>query len=235
MEGYTELKTQRYERKFVAEKVPRMVAETIVKQNSAFFARAFPSRRVNNIYFDTPGMDCYFDNLFGVGHRWKMRIRWYGQLFGKIEKPILEFKIKKGFTGTKKSFKLPDFAIQSAGFNGSLWKNYFASAGLPDEVLAKLSGTQPVLLNAYDRSYFESRNKKFRITVDNEMEYYNLRPSWNHFLHVHKEHLKSVIELKYDEIWEQEAENITNQFPFRVDKNSKYIAGISHFRSEIAQ
>jgi hypothetical protein len=52
---------------------------------------------------------------------------------------------------------------------------------------------------------------------------------------VHKEHLKSVIELKYDELWEEEAEYITNEFPFRIDKNSKYIAGISHFRSEIAQ
>ncbi|MBW6534626.1 MAG: VTC domain-containing protein [Mariniphaga sp.] len=235
MEGYTELNTQRYERKFVADKVPRMVAETIVKQNSAFFAQTYPSRRINNIYFDTPGMDCYFDNLFGVGHRWKVRIRWYGELFGKIEKPILEFKIKKGFTGTKKSFILPEFEIHSAGFNGNLWKNYFASAGLPDEVMAKLSGNQPVLLNTYKRSYLESRNKRFRITLDDEMEYYNLRPTWNHFLHMHKEYLKTVIELKYDHLWEEEAENITNQFPFRLDKNSKYISGISHFRSEIAQ
>lgn len=233
MEGYTELKTQRYERKFVAEKVPRMVAETIVKQNSAFFYRTYPSRRVNNIYFDTPGMDCYLDNLFGIGHRWKVRIRWYGEMFGMIKNPILEFKIKKGFTGTKKSYKLPDFELFSDGFDGSLWKSYFSSANLADDVLAKLSGTHPVLLNAYDRSYFESRTKRFRITVDNEMEYYNLRSTWNHFLHVHKEHAKTVLELKYDEIWEEEAVDITNQFPFRMDKNSKYVSGVSYFRTDI--
>ncbi len=235
MQGYTRLDSYRFERKFVAEKVSRPVAEAVVKQNSAFFSEVFSPRKVNNIYFDTPGMDYYFDNLFGVGNRWKLRIRWYGELFGKIELPVLEFKIKKGFAGTKKSYELPSFEIDQTHFYGNSWRNCFASAGLPDEVLAKLYGLQPVLLNTYERSYLESRNKKFRITVDNEMEYYNLRPTWNHFLHVHKEYLKTVIELKYDHLWEEEAEHITNQFPFRLDKNSKYIVGISHFRSEIAQ
>lgn len=235
MQGYTRLDTYRYERKFVAEKVPRMVAETMVKQNSAFFVNTFPARQVNNIYFDTPGMDCYFDNLFGVGNRWKVRIRWYGELFGDIKSPVLEFKIKKGFTGTKKSFELPPVKIGKNNFEGFVWKSYFVSADLPNDVQERLANLRPVLLNAYQRSYFESINKKFRVTIDDQMEYYDFRSSWNYFLHVHKEHLKSVIELKYDEVWEEEAENITNQFPFRVDKNSKYISGISHFKSEIAQ
>jgi hypothetical protein len=235
MDGYTRLDNYRYERKLVAEKTSRKVCELIVKQNQAFFSETFPARKVNNIYFDTPGMDCYFDNLFGVGNRWKVRIRWYDELFGEIKSPVLEFKIKKGFTGTKKSYELPPLEINPINFECNSWKTYFARADLPDETLAKLTGLQPVLLNNYDRSYFESRNRRFRVTVDDQMEYYNLRPSWNHFLHVHKEHLKSVIELKYDELWEEEAEYITNEFPFRIDKNSKYIAGISHFRSEIAQ
>lgn len=235
MNGYTRLDTYRYERKFVAEKVPRLVAESVVKQNSAFFATAFPARQVNNLYFDTPGMDCYFANLFGIGERWKVRVRWYGEMFGKIESPVLEFKIKKGFAGTKKSYELPPFEIDQTHYNGEFWKTFFAQSGLPEEVLVKLPGLQPVLLNAYQRSYYESRNRQFRVTVDNQMEYYNLRPTWNHFLHVYKEHLKSVIELKYDKNREEEAEYITNQFPFRMDKNSKYIAGVSYFRSEIAQ
>ena len=235
MQDYTRLDTYRYERKFVADKTPRMIAESVVKRNSAFFVPTFPARQVNNIYFDTPGMDCYFDNLFGVGHRWKVRIRWYGELFGKIESPVLEFKIKKGFTGTKKSFEMPPFEIGQNEFDASMWKPYFQGAAMPVEIKEKLAAMQPVLLNTYQRSYFGTINQKFRITVDDQLEYYNLRPSWNHFLHVHKEHLKSVIELKYDESWEDEANVFTNQIPFRVDKNSKYVSGISHFRSEIAQ
>lgn len=235
MQGYTRLDTYRFERKFVAEKVTRLTAELMVKKNSAFFSVAYPARKVNNIYFDTPGMDCYFDNLFGVGDRWKVRVRWYGNMFGKVESPILEFKIKKGFAGTKRSYLLPSFEIEQTYFSGGMWKDYFRSANLPDEVWQKLAKVQPVLLNTYNRSYFASANQRFRITVDDNMEYYNLRPSWNHFLHVHREHQKSVLELKYDKDWAAEAEQITNQLPFRLDKNSKYVSGISHFRSEIAQ
>ncbi len=235
MQGYTRLDTYRFERKFVAEKVPRQTAELMVMQNSAFFTNSYPARQVNNIYFDTPGMDCYFDNLFGVGDRWKVRVRWYGDLFGKIEAPILEFKIKKGFAGTKRSYVLPPFEIGQTYFSGGIWKDFFRSADLPDETYQKLSKVQPVLLNTYQRSYFASSNQKFRMTVDDNMEYYNLRPTWNHFLHVYREHLKSVLELKYDRDWEHEAEQITNQLPFRMDKNSKYVSGIMHFRSEIAQ
>ena len=235
MQGYTRLETYRYERKFVGEKVPRSVAETFVRQNSAFFTRTFPSRQVNNVYFDTPGMDCFMDNLFGVGNRWKVRVRWYGELFGAISAPVLEFKIKKGFTGTKKSYELPPFQIPEEGFDGSIWRPLFLKADLPGDVRERLAGLHPVLLNAYQRSYFESANKKFRVTVDDKMEYYNLRSTWNYFLHVHREQLKSVIELKYDQNWQNEADVITNQLPFRLDKNSKYVVGISHFKSEIAQ
>ncbi len=235
MQGYTRLDTYRFERKFVAEKVNRQTAELVVKQNSAFFTIAYPARQVNNIYFDTPGMDCYFDNLFGVGDRWKVRVRWYGSLFGKVDSPVLEFKIKKGLAGTKRSYLLPPFEIGRTYFSGGIWKDYFRSLDLPDEARLKLSGVQPVLLNTYQRSYFTSVNQKFRITVDDNLEYYNLRPTWNHFLHVHREHLKSVLELKYDRDWAPEAEQITNQIPFRLDKNSKYVSGISHFKSEIAQ
>ena len=233
--GYTELKTYRYERKFVALKFPRLAAEAVVKQNQAFFVPAFHQRKVNNIYFDTPGMDCYFDNLFGVGNRWKARIRWYDKVFGKANSPVLEFKIKKGFVGTKKSFLLPDFELNKNNFDAGILKNIFLRAILPDEFRERLTGLQPVLLNSYIRSYFVSLNKKFRVTVDDELEYYNLRQSWNNFSHPYREEFKTVVELKYDQEWDNEAEKITNQFPFRLDKNSKFVAGLSHFRNEIAQ
>jgi SPX domain protein involved in polyphosphate accumulation len=233
--GYTALKTYRYERKFVANRVSRLTAELVIKQNQAFFTPVFHPRKVNNIYFDTPGLDCYYDNLFGNGHRWKARIRWYGTTFGTSKSPVLEFKIKKGFVGTKKSFSLPNFAINESGFNASVLKTAFKEAKLPEEIRERLTNLQPVLLNSYKRSYFSTLNKKFRVTVDDELEYYNLRATWNNFPHVYREELKTVVELKYDQEWDSEAEKITNQFPFRLDKNSKFVAGMSHFRSEIAE
>jgi hypothetical protein len=106
---------------------------------------------------------------------------------------------------------------------------------LPEEIRERLTNLHPVLLNSYKRSYFSTLNKKFRVTVDDELEYYNLRATWNNFPHVYREELKTVVELKYDQEWDSEAEKITNQFPFRLDKNSKFVAGMSHFRSEIAE
>jgi len=212
-----------------------MAAEAVVKQNSAFFIPAFFPRRVNNIYFDTPGLDCYFDNLFGHGNRWKVRLRWYGNKFGEIRSPILEFKIKKGLTGTKKSHSFPSFHFGEKMFDFSELKQLFSRADLPPDVQEKLTGLQPVLLNSYLRSYFTTLNQKFRITVDTEMEYYNLRPTWNHLQHSFKEEAKAVVELKYNQEHDGEAEQISNQFPFRLDKNSKFVSGMSHFRSEIAE
>lgn len=235
MKGYTKLNSYRYERKFVGNRFSRAAAETVVKQNSAFFLPVFHPRRVNNIYFDTPGLDCFFDNLFGIGNRWKARVRWYDNQFGRIDSPVLEFKIKKGLTGTKKSYPIPPFAIDDADFNALEWKNIFLNAQLPVDLLEKIKGMQPVIFNSYFRSYFSTANKKFRITVDDEMEYYNLRPTWNRMMHKHKEFMKTVIELKYDAEYDSKATEITNEFPFRLDKNSKFVSGMSHFKSAIAE
>ena len=233
--GYTELNSYRYERKFVAKHFSRINTEFVIKQNSAFFVPAFHPRRVNNIYFDTPGLDCYFDNLFGNRHRWKARIRWYNNIFGVISSPILEFKIKKGFIGTKKSFSLPSFTLNKDTFNAQDLKTLFNNAELPKDIKEKLSTLQPVLLNTYFRSYFTTLNSNFRVTVDDQLEYYNLRPTWNRFHFKHKEELKTVVELKYNQEWDSVAEKITNQFPFRLNKNSKFVAGMSYFRSEIPE
>lgn len=233
--GYTELTTYRYERKFVAQHFSRGQTEAIVKQNNAFFTPVFHPRKVNNIYFDTPGLDCFFDNLFGNENRWKVRIRWYDELFGKINAPILEFKLKNGLVGTKKSFPLPGFELVKKDFNGAIFKELFQKADLPEDVLGRISGLQPVLVNTYSRSYFSSLNKKFRITIDDDLEYYHLRPTWNDFHFVFREKPKTVLELKYDEDLNAEAEKITNQFPFRLDKNSKFVAGMSYFRMNVPE
>ncbi len=231
--GYTELNSYRYERKFVSQHISTAQTEAVIKQNSAFFTPVFQPRRINNIYFDTPGLDCYFDNLFGNRHRWKVRVRWYNDIFGEIKSPILEFKLKKGLVGTKRSFKIPPFTIDRNRFDVNLWKDIFMASVLPDDVKEKLAGVQPVLLNTYKRSYFSTFNKKFRVTIDTQLEYYNLRPTWNHFNFVFTEEFKTVVELKYDQQWNGEADTITNQFPFRLNKNSKFVAGMNHFRNEI--
>ena len=50
---YTELKTSRFERKFVIEQGGVPYVEKIVKMNPGAFRPAYYERQINNIYFDT--------------------------------------------------------------------------------------------------------------------------------------------------------------------------------------
>ena len=61
-------------------------------------------------------MDNYLDNIDGAPRRVKARIRWYHDLFGRIDSPQLEFKIKEGLMGTKIQYPLKDFNF-STGFS----------------------------------------------------------------------------------------------------------------------
>ena len=104
IEGYTQLDSYRYERKFQSEGRSVGVVESLIRQNPVGFSPAFRPRQINNIYFDTPGLNCFHDNLRGVPNRWKFRVRWYGNNGNEISQPLLELKIKKGTVGTKKTW-----------------------------------------------------------------------------------------------------------------------------------
>ena len=86
----------RYERKFVTSELSKYHVESIVKTHPAIFSEIYQLRNVNNMYFDSFRLVNYSDNVDGSSDRIKIRIRWYGELFGKIKNPVLEIKEKKG-------------------------------------------------------------------------------------------------------------------------------------------
>lgn len=233
IQGYTELKVRRYERKFLPPYICRGQVESLLMRNSFAFRKAYSPRQVNNIYFDTPGFDCYYANLFGIGYRWKVRIRWYGNLFGNISNPVLELKIKHGYSGSKKSFMLSSMTIDKDHFDGSKLMEMFENESIPEEIRLKLESLQPVLLNSYLRSYFVSGNGLFRATVDDQLSYYQVRLTWNQFHFPMKEENKTVLEIKYNMEYDDQAPEITRQFPFRMEKNSKFVSGMSLFKGDI--
>ncbi|HAB19595.1 MAG TPA: polyphosphate polymerase domain-containing protein [Verrucomicrobiota bacterium] len=215
----------RFERKYhICESTPEEVEDWVLRC-PALFREAYSPRFVNNIYLDSPDLASYFQNLAGVADRTKLRIRWYGDLFGPIGKPVLEYKIKRGTVGTKESHSLKPFIV-ARGFSGSDLRPMLDDPGLPGPVQAELAHVEPVLINRYRRKYFISANRAYRITVDSELEFYRVHRHDNQFLARSTLPDSTVMELKYSGAISDLDDRITNFFPFRVTRMSKYVSGL---------
>jgi SPX domain protein involved in polyphosphate accumulation len=221
---YTELTTYRYERKFQVEELSDQQVRMLVKLHPSMFKQTYPPRFVNNIYFDTQAMDYYYENVNGFPQRRKVRIRWYGELFGEIHNPILEYKIKDGLVGTKESYKLPDFHLNESFDQGQFQQTL--AKGCPTLVNYHLRELDAVLLNRYYRWYYATPDNRYRVTVDTDMCFYHIQPSNNTFRHHAQNYQNFIVELKYDSEYDPHAERVARQFPFSVTKNSKYVEGI---------
>ncbi len=233
--GYTLLNGYRYERKYTAGIHFSGVVEVSIKQNPALFRPSFPPRQVNNIYFDTPDLDCFFDNHSGVGRRWKARIRWYGEMKQHVLQPVLELKLKNGTLNTKKAWSLLPFHVSGSRTDLVSLRESLKGSGVPDDIRTRLLGMKPLLINNYRRKYYQAKDPGIRLTVDSQLEYRDFRDFINHSKQVHHEKEKIVVELKYSEEKDEEARIIANQFPFRLDKNSKFVSGVKFIRTGIAE
>jgi SPX domain protein involved in polyphosphate accumulation len=215
----------RYERKYLITAYSHKEVEQLIKLNNACFSEVYHQRNVNNIYFDTLGMDNFYDNVEGTSNRMKVRIRWYGDTFGNSTQPVLEYKIKKGLLGKKISYLLNTFLLDQSFDRTQILKATNGNA-VPRQVQEELLSLKPMLLNSYTRKYFLSADKKFRITIDHHLCYYGIRQRSNTFSNKSMDHNTTVLELKYDSSHETEAKELSTQFPFALTKSSKYLQGL---------
>lgn len=225
-QGYTYLRSFRYERKFLVEKLLPSQVEVIIKRHPRLFISPYPPRFVNNLYLDTPSMENYHDNVGGAEHRRKVRIRWYGEPFGCIASPMLEIKIKEGMVGTKKTFPLSPIQMD-INFNKRLLVDTLSISSLPVPLFHDLRSLEIVLFNRYHRQYYATRDGAFRCTLDSQMTFYKANGLiGNQFVHRQLNSRNLVVELKYEKEQEHHASRVASYFPFRVTRNSKYIEGI---------
>ncbi len=210
----------RFERKFFITQLSSLDIEYIIKVNPAIFSEIFNKRNVNNIYFDTLNLDNYLENIEGEKNRKKIRIRWYGDLFGYIKYPVLELKVRNGQLGKKLSYPLKSFSLNhDEDFTKLLNKECL------ENPLVDLKSLKPTLLNRYSRKYFLSSDKKFRITLDDKQLFYGLYGQ-NFLKNKSLDRDSVILELKYGEEEDNNSSKITNSFPFRLTKSSKYVSGI---------
>ena len=205
----------RYERKYKINPVELQMVHQTIRLHPASFTTIFPDRQVNNVYFDTPDLTTFKDNVIGISERKKFRVRWYGDDPATIESPRFEIKIKSNELGDKKVLPIEPFKLGE-------WPALCRA-------IAPLSQTnkilQPVLMNAYHRSYYGTSNGRFRITIDSDLRYHSLLTARN-FTRFNYRDPEIILELKYDEEWEKESEAIRQFLPFRHTKSSKYVKGV---------
>jgi len=138
---------------------------------------------------------------------------------------VLEMKIKKGVVGSKISYPL-EAILMDGSLTIETIRNTFKESRIPDVVKLFLLDLKFSLFNFYKRKYFLSADKKFRITIDSDLGFLRLSPLNNTFSHVQMDRTNTILELKYEKEADDYAERITNYFPFRMTKSSKYVAGV---------
>ena len=211
----------RYERKFKT-KLNVLELELLIKKNPYFFREIFYERTINNIYLDTLSKKFYLNNKLGIPKRKKIRIRWYGNIFGKIQKPILEYKLKDGIVGNKWLFPLNDFNLTHHNLSQQLLlKIIDNTANIPTFVKEDFKNIYPSLINSYSRKYFLSLDEKFRITLDYSLLFLDINN-----LYFDKKLDDNIMELKYSIDNEVIAKKISQTFPMCLNKSSKYVDGI---------
>ena len=193
--------------------------------HSLAFIPAYPSRQVNNIYFDTAGLDSLNDHLSGVGNRRKLRFRWYGE---NIDCALgqLEIKQKINRIGWKYAYPIPT-TLDLANLN---WSQIHEIIQQHTEgiFLEMISVSRPVIINSYQRDYFVASDGQTRLTLDYETEAFDQQLIQAPNIKYRIPLLNLVIlEIKTETQHDVDLPSLVAEFPLRTEKHSKFIAGMS--------
>ena len=205
----------RYERKYRIEDLSIDAVKQMVRHHPAVFEEIYPIRKINNIYFDTPGLTTYKDNVMGIANRKKIRVRWYGYLTERVIDPKLEIKMRFNEVGVKQTYSVADFELDDLT---SLTKEV--------NLLANETSLSPILINSYHRSYWGTKDKKYRLTIDWQMAFSSIYDKIHFTANEMFDRDTVILELKYDRELELEADFIAQFIPYRRTKNSKYVNGV---------
>lgn len=202
--------------------------EMWVRLHPAQWRVTYPSRQVNNIYFDTARYEGLNANLSGIAERDKLRLRWYGADFGHVAGANLECKRKRGMVGWKEinpaagEFDLAGMTWQA--FARALRVAVVSAAAQWLDVFAI-----PTLINHYRRAYYATPDDALRLTIDTALCAYDqraaARPNLTRPAHVDA---PLVVELKAspaDADYQRLSEALA-RFPAPVDRFSKYVQGM---------
>lgn len=213
----------RYEIKMIFDGLQTAQVRSLIMAHSQLFKEAYPSRQVNNIYFDSEDFQLIQAHIQGSYHRSKLRLRWYGDTW-KFSTSQYEIKSKTGNLGTKVIFPiLTDVDLTEISWLQlqSLIQPFIDQN---NQHIIKL--TWPALINMYHREYFENAERSLRITLDSGVkslgQTFGSHPNLRHFTPVRN---VTILEVKADKSQSQLIADVLEEFPQYCEAYSKYIHG----------
>ena len=184
----------------------------------ACFRPAYPDRDIRNLYFDTPDLSSFRENLMGISERKKIRLRWYGTTPEILREAVLEIKIKNNQLGRKRKYILKSLRLQPLG----------EVTQKVNELINTHGELSPVMHNAFRRSYYSTANGRFRLTVDSALCFQAVGRFQHQFASRGIFRIpRIIVELKYRDDSSQQLDEVLQFLPFRQSKSSKYATGIS--------
>ena len=189
------------------------------------FVRAYPSRHVNNVYYDSEDLEALRLSESGISSRTKIRVRWYGDL-RQVDRPVLELKIKDGMQGWKPQHPLD----RNFDLSTMRWSDLTTEMrrALPPNMLNYISFiSRPTLLISYEREYYATHDGRVRATIDHHIKSFDQRlsvePNWLRPLLS-----PDLVVVEFKAAVEEEADlrEATAAFGSRISRNSKYVRGL---------
>ena len=212
----------RYEIKMVCHDRALQWVLAYLRFHQAGIRKLYPARRVQSIYFDTPGGRALVENLAGVSHREKVRFRWYGEETRQTQ-GILELKVRENAMGWKEQLRLEKtFLVE--GVDRFQFVRELLNQVPPRWHLMVSDGLEPVQWITYMREYYVTASGKVRITVDQDMKACDQRGRKTlSFRFASLLPKVMIVEAKFDPQDYEEAREIMSRFPLFVDKCSKFV------------
>ena len=210
----------RYELKFFIDEWHYDRLQAWLRMRSEGFRPAYPSRKVNSVYYDRGDFEFYRDSVEGLSSRVKIRYRWYGESM-LPQAGRLEVKHKRNQLGWKLVFDVETL-------DGTLprWPEIGAhiSDHLPPEgrMWFQLCD-RPLIVTSYKREYWESGDRRLRITLDRQLATFDQRYSSEVNL-TKKAPLDPgvVVEVKCGIQAVSAASKLIGELPLTLCRNSKY-------------
>ena len=218
----------RYEIKFTLNRSEAIDFERWL-HHKPFFSKAFPSRKVNSVYFDDLSLSTAANNIMGLPNRMKVRVRSYGNRWGGCNPLAVELKLKQGRLGRKVSAPLDVdseklLAMSSDEIDRVLRPNIDISREIHRGV-----AFVPILSVGYKRQYYKGPNN-IRVTVDDEVTFGNLFKCTNianpELLNIDKK----IVEFKFPPSAKADVCEVMKDLYLYPSRSSKYIMGLSRFR-----